>query len=176
MRNNYPGCELENIRFPTFSRKKGLAYVVVSVVLPYALSKLAKSKNSSVQQKTRRVQTVLKIVNMLFFLKFLYSKGSINLMHYLFGINYTIINPKQRRFLDNEYLNKTIIWGHFSTFLLTILPFLKRTIFPAVIKKLYLYSSYIGPFLGSSNLNEDEFKRCVICQGEKPTNPCANQK
>lgn len=176
MRNNYPGCELENVRFPIFSRKKGIAYIVLSVIIPYALSKLAKSKSDRIKLGAKRAQTILKIVDLLFFLKFLYKNGSINLIHFLFNINYSIINPKQRRFLDNEYLNKTIIWGHFATFLLTVLPILKTTIFPALMKKLYLYSSYIGPFLGSSNLNEDEFKRCIVCQSEKPTNPCVNQK
>lgn len=164
---NYPGCELENIRFPKLSRSKGLLYALF-VSLPGYI--LRKANN----RWTRRTQAVISVAQGLLFLNFIARNGPIDFTHWLFNIRYSPVDPSRRRFLDNEYLNKTVIWSYFVKVFLTLLPVFQRSVFPAIAQKLYLYSSYIGPFMSSGNFDESEFSKCVVCGDSRPSNVIKN--
>lgn len=172
---NFPGCDLENIAFPIFSKRKSLLFSLFISVFKYSIAKIHKSANPEIQIKLNKMQSLFKIINLLFFLNFLRKNTAINFTHWLFGIIYKPLNPNNRRFLDNEYLNRTIVWNYFIQGFLTILPMLQRTMFPSLIKKLYLYSSYIGPFMASSNFDDDEFLKCAVCNDNKPANIVENK-
>ena len=172
---NFPGCELENVAFPKFSKFKGILFTIYKSFCVYLFQKLKNSKQKKLQNIAKKIEKVVQIFEFVFFFNFLRKNGPIDFSHWLFNIKYDVIDQGKRRFLDNEYLNKTMVWNYLIQSFLGFMPVLQKTIFPALIKRLYMYSSYIGPFLASSNLNDDEFIKCCLCGDDRPSNPVENE-
>ena len=138
-RKNPPGCELENIGFPQFNRLGAVFYVLIEAVLPYALKKYSRTSAT-----VARAHKLHRLANFLIFLRFLKTGVHASLTELLLGIRYHVVNPSNKRFLDNEFLNRTVIWRHFYSLLLAVLPVLQSTIFPKMLELIYTYSSYLG--------------------------------
>lgn len=122
---NFPGCSLENIKFPSLTLPKSFIYLIFQCVLPYLIIK-AKAKTSLKSLKfLRRIETLIKIINLLILLNFIAHGSYFNLIERFLDIKYTKIQQNKRRFIDNEFLNKTILWKYYFSFLRILLPFLK---------------------------------------------------
>ncbi len=137
-KKNPPGCSLENINLNLRTTFNKVCYIFFDSIFPYLL---IKKKDSFFFQK---VEKIYKFLNLLVFLNFLRKGRAISLVDYTSRVEYSKINPNHKRFIDNEFLNKNIIWKYIFSFAITLLPFLTNTIFPSLIKKLYIYSSYLG--------------------------------
>lgn len=82
------------------------------------------------------------------------------------------------RFLDYEYLNRKVVWGELSQFSTFLLPFLSRSGALGLLKKVFLFTTLLGPM--SINLSDDEKEldsKCKFCGDSPPTlpirlNPC----
>lgn len=172
---NFPGCDLENLAFPKLRRWKAVLLAVAVSLPEFVFQKLMDRATPKQRDRLARLRRVFSLVQTLLFVNFIAKNGPIDIIHWLFGIKYSVVDPSRRRFLDNEYLNKTVVWNHFVRVFLLLLPFLRRTIFPAVAQRLYLFSSYIGPFMGGSNFDESEFTKCAVCGDSRPTNSRKNE-
>lgn len=171
---NFPGCDLENIEFPKLSKKKGVMFALAMSLPEYLSQKMGEWVDPKTRPLLMKIQRIFSVLQGLFFINFLARNGPFDIIHWLFGLRYKLVDPSRRRFLDNEYLNKTIVWGHFVKLFLLLLPMLRRSVFPVIAQKLYMYSSYIGPFMSGAGFDDTEFSKCVVCSDQRPTNVVRN--
>lgn len=75
------------------------------------------------------------------------------------------------RFLTYDYLNRKVVWGELSAFTSFILPIISRSGLFSVIKKVAMFTTYMGPI--SVNLEKEtrDAIRCGACGQEPPTIP-----
>lgn len=172
---NFPGCELENLAFPKMRKWKAVLLALALSLPDFVLQRLMDKASPEQRNSIARVRRVFSLIQTILFVNFIAKNGPIDFIHWLFGIQYSVVDPARRRFLDNEYLNKTVVWNHFVRVFLLLLPVLRRTVFPAVAQRLYLFSSYIGPFMGGANFDESEFSKCAVCGDSRPTNSRKNE-
>lgn len=73
-----------------------------------------------------------------------------------------VINDETRlRWLDYEYLNRTVVWEELSKLLTFVLPILSSAGSINIFKKIFLFTTLLGPL--SMDLKSDDDKAMLAC-------------
>ena len=81
------------------------------------------------------------------------------------------IEPDKLRWLDYEYLNRTVVWEQISNFFVFVLPMFNSLRMVNLFKKMFLFTTLLGPLMMSLESQEDKILSCRICGAETPTLP-----
>ena len=148
-------------------------------MLPYFLMKSKKiAENDVKDRKTKeqisqfyeKIEKMKKTLDLINFVTFLYTKKFPTLEMRAAQIQHVPIDENRLRWLDYEYLNREIIWKELSTFIFAALPFVQNLAMTSLFKKVFLFTTLLGPFAVDLN-KETNTNKCVICSADPPTMP-----
>ena len=172
----FAGFFLENLKYRHTTRLRLLLFTFSRILIPFVIKRLKKIENRPYRRVIKVLKKLLEGVNVFFFFKFLVTGNhDVDLFHYLFGISYEPAVMGKRRFLDYQYLNRTIIWDYMSTLILLLFPVISKSRVISQIRNLLVSTSNSGSFLNKLKSNRIEFE-CGVCKTPKPVNVSSNKK
>jgi hypothetical protein len=82
------------------------------------------------------------------------------------------LDEKRLRWLDYEFINRIIVWENLSKFVVFILPFLDSTGITKLLKKVFLFTTLLGPLSMDLKSDDDKAKlACASCAAYPPSLP-----
>ena len=180
-----PGFGFENCRIcsdeetgePLLKRQK-IGYLVLGILVPYLFKKLKRYFGSQVQGVNKKylilkyIEGVYKFCEAINTIQIIRGALYPNLLHRILEIRYQVIDPKQRRWLEYEFMNRTIVWQEISNFLVFLLPYMNSLPITKMAKKLWLFTTLLGPLSMDLKSDDDKHKMaCAHCSANPPVVP-----
>lgn len=118
-----------------------------------------------------KVYHFLDLVN---FIMFLIDGRYYTIYYRICKISFTKLQEESIRFYDFNYLNRTIVWSHISSFVFYVLPMfgsLTNSSIGQALKTIYQSTTVVGSLVGGVAENEGFTYNCKICKVDLPVMP-----
>jgi len=185
--NPLPGHEIQNLQyasrtatgdFTVLTKQQKILLFVLDIFGRYLVEKIQyyfENKDDESLSKTMKtlkrlftwLEKIYKLFDFINFLLFIKSLRYHTPIERLLQIVYKSIKQGVKRYLDFEYMNRTIIWNILSDFMGFAIPYVQYGL-GEVLRKIFFFTTFIGSI--SMDIQEPE-NSCGICKDEKVTLP-----
>ena len=158
---------MENIKYAPNSKLRFFLFTISKIIV----SLISKSSNNEFGEFVKRFFKILNFASLILF--FIKKDAYPDIFHQLFAIKFIGMLPPKKRFIDYQYLNRTVIWDYCSELGMLVYPSITNSKYLTSFAKILSSSSMAGSFLGKPKKKDNG--KCSFC-GEIPTNVMMSKK
>jgi len=152
--------------------RQKIGYLMLCVLPGYFIEHIKrfaqKKKIPSLLRFINMIERIWSVLDLLNFLAFINGSLYVNIPLRILEFRYQILDQNRLRWIDYDYLNRTVIWREISEFFIHVLPILGSL--APLLKKLFFFTTLLGPL--SVNLDSDDTKyACKDCGTNPPNIP-----